>query len=236
VLPAFSSVAAGVTRYLIGLCAPVQPPDALIFDHRPVMDGVLKSFERCLEMRDPRLERLQLVLPIDLWRPSALSRPAVTAPPHSTQALCDRRDRGWLCRPWAWRSLGFDLSLHCSGAPDPLLGCRAKGKRSESRRANRRLAARVSIICLELRVWARIALRWLSGSRLRSCPRSQLGPSYSLSGTGTTAMRASAGRRPALPDMAAWGSHAGIGRTNAPVVPVATKTPAATITATPPEH
>jgi hypothetical protein len=74
------------------------------------------------------------------------------------------------------------------------------------------------------------------GSRLRSCPRSQLGPSYSLSGTGTTAMRASAGRRPALPDMAAWGSHAGIGRTNAPVVPVAAKTPAATITATLHEH
>jgi hypothetical protein len=92
-VPAFSSVAAGVTRYLIGLCAPVQPADALVFEDRPVMDGVLKSFERCLEMRDPRLERLQSVLPIDLWRPIALSRPAVTAPPHSTQALCDRRGR-----------------------------------------------------------------------------------------------------------------------------------------------
>jgi hypothetical protein len=70
-----------------------------------------------------------------------------------------------------------------------------------------------------------IALRWFSGFRLKSCPRSELGPSYSLSGTGTTAMRASARRRPALPGMAAWGTsvsaHAGIGRTNAPVVPVA---------------
>jgi hypothetical protein len=207
------------------------------------MDGVLKSFERCLEMRDPRLERLQSVLPIDLWRPIALSRPAVTAPPHSTQALCDRRGRFVIVVTTvgsADRGLGarWALILVCTAQKLPTLwvGCRAKGKRNESRRANRRLAARVSIICLELRVWARIALRWLSGSRLRSCPRSQLGPSYSLSGTGTTAMRASAGRRPALPDMAAWGSHAGIGRTNAPVVPVATKTPAATITATPPEH
>jgi len=108
-VPALSSVAAEVTRYLIGLCAPVQPADALVFEDRPAMDGILQSFERCLQMLDPRLERLQPVLPIDLWRPSALSRPAVTAPPHSTQPLCDRRDRGRLCRPRAWRSLGFDL-------------------------------------------------------------------------------------------------------------------------------
>jgi hypothetical protein len=148
VLPAFSSVAAEVTRYLIGLCAPVQPADALVFEDRPAMDDILQSFERWLQMLDPRLERLQPVLPIDLWRPSALSRPAVTAPPHSTQPLCDRRDRGRLCRPRAWRSLGFDLSLHCPAAPDPLLGVSREG-------ANRRLAARVSIIRLELRAWAR---------------------------------------------------------------------------------
>ncbi len=203
------------------------------------MDGILKSFEHCLQMLDPRLERLQPVLPIDLWRPSALSRPAVTAPPHSTQALCDRRDRGRLCRPWAWRSLGFDPSLHCSAAPDPLLGCRAKGKRNESRRANRRLAARVSIICLELRAWARSRFSAFRAFGLSAevLPAESAAPQ-------ATPFPAPAQRRcaPALAGgqrsltWAAWGSHAGIGRTKAPVVSVATKTPAATITATPHEH
>lgn len=30
------------------------------------MDGILKPFERCLQLRNPRLERLNAVLPIDL--------------------------------------------------------------------------------------------------------------------------------------------------------------------------
>ena len=50
----------------------------------------------------------------------------------------------------------------------------ARGGGNETRRANQLPAPRVSIIFPKLHASARIALRWLSGSGLRSCPQGQL--------------------------------------------------------------
>ena len=163
--PAFSRVAAEITRYLIGVDARAQPADAFVFEDRPAMDGILKSFERRLQMLDPRLERLQSVLQTDLWRRVAGSRPTATAPPHSTHTLCDR-DHARPYRLRAWRSLGVDLSLHRSAAPDPLMGWRARAKRGGPNHGrDRRLAPQVSLMCLKLGAPGAITLRWASGSR-----------------------------------------------------------------------
>lgn len=154
------------------------------------MDGILKPFERCLQLRNPRLERLNAVLPIDLWRRAAGALP--TASQQSTHALRDR-DAGRLCRLGAWRLLGFGLSLHSSAPPDPLLGCRAKG-RDRNQTGESRLAPRVSIICLKLRTWARRASVALGPSaevlRAGSVPNQR----YSVTGTHTTAV--AGGHRP----------------------------------------
>jgi hypothetical protein len=45
--------------------------DVLVLQDRPAMDGVLKFFELRLQMPHPRFERLNAVVPIDLWRPVA---------------------------------------------------------------------------------------------------------------------------------------------------------------------
>jgi hypothetical protein len=55
-----------------------------------------------------------------------------------------------------------------------LYGKRASGRGNETPRANQQPAPRVSIIFPELRASARIALRWLSGLGLKSCPQGQL--------------------------------------------------------------
>jgi hypothetical protein len=61
-----ASVLAQVTRDLPGLRPLAQLLDALVFLDRPSIDGVLQTFVRRLEMRDPRLERLQSLLPTEL--------------------------------------------------------------------------------------------------------------------------------------------------------------------------
>ncbi len=144
------------------------------------MDGILTPFERCLQMRNPRLERLDAVLPLDLWRRAAGALP--TASQQSTHALRDR-DAGRLCRLGAWRLLGFGLSLHSSAPPDPLLGCRAKGRdRNQTGES-------------------RDALRWLSGPRRKSCAQGQ----FQTNGTPLAAPTQQRWPAATGPDMAVWG-------------------------------
>jgi hypothetical protein len=84
--PTPASVLAQVTRHPPGLRPPAQLLDALVFQDRPSIDGVLQTFMRRLEMLDPRLDRLQSLLPTALRtdrRPrlrldhSRLTRPAI---------------------------------------------------------------------------------------------------------------------------------------------------------------
>jgi hypothetical protein len=53
--------------------------------------GILKSFERRLQMLDPRLQRLKPAVPIDLRDRGLERRPAAASPPHSTHPLCNCR-------------------------------------------------------------------------------------------------------------------------------------------------
>src|SRR5918998_2234844 len=104
------SVLAEVTRHLPWLCPPAQLADVLVFQDPLAIDGILKSLERRLEVLDPRLERLQPLLPTDVSRPGACSHPSAT--PQPTHARCDRgqlRPR----RPLAWRLVARALRGHC---------------------------------------------------------------------------------------------------------------------------
>jgi len=126
------------------------------------MDGILKCVEHQLEMLDARLERLQPALPTDVWRWAAWV--LLPAPPPSTYAPCDRDVRR-LCGLCARRSLVFELAVHCSAPPDPLVGVAREVRGKEPRRAIQRLAPRVWILCLKLRASA--GLRF-GGFRVRA--------------------------------------------------------------------
>lgn len=78
------------------------------------MDGVLKSFERQLEMLRARLELPKPALPLDLWAWS--TRPLLAALP---QPSCALRNRGLRrrCRSLGWRLLVFALAVHCQHLP-----------------------------------------------------------------------------------------------------------------------
>jgi len=130
------------------------------------MDGILKSFEHGLQMLRARLEGLQPVLPIDIWRRAA--RALLAAPPQLPHALCDR-DHRRLCRLWAWRSLAFGLSFHCSAPPDPLVGCRARGERERDQTGDSTAGPAGLDPLPQVPRLGAIALGWLSGSGLKSC-------------------------------------------------------------------
>jgi hypothetical protein len=192
------SVAAEVTRQLLGRCAPAQLVDVLVFENCLAMDGVLQPFELGLQMLQSRLERLHPALPGDVWRSRARSPPTAiaTPPPRPTQPLSDR---GWLRLrwPWAWRYVASVPSLHRTTS-DPLMSVAREEEGTRPKRANRRPAPRVSIIASGSAPRRALALRLPSGSGLKSCPRGQLDyPPYSVSGPGTNVILPAAVKAPA---------------------------------------
>jgi hypothetical protein len=62
-------VPAEVTRDLLGLCSPTQFAVVLVLEDLVAIKGILKSLERLLQTLYTRLELLQPVLRIDVWRP-----------------------------------------------------------------------------------------------------------------------------------------------------------------------
>src|SRR3954451_1728411 len=168
-----SSVVTEVTRELLGRCAPAQLLDVLVFEDCSPMDGVLQPFELGLQMLEPRLELLHPVLPggVRRWRARSPPIAIATPPPGLSQPLCEG-GRLRLCRPWAWREVAGVPSLHCS-TPGPLVSV---AREEEGTRPNGRIGGRPRgsrSLPQAPRLGARFALRLLSGSGLKSCPRGQ---------------------------------------------------------------
>ena len=152
-----ASVLAEVTRQLLGRCSPAQLFDVLSFEDRLAIERILKPFDHGLEVFHPRLERLHSMLPTGVGRSRARS-PAVPTPPRpSTEPCVHSQDLPAL---WSVRR-------------------RARGRGNETRRANQAGPAGLDH-CPQAPRLGTNALRRLSGSGLKSCPRSQLDrPRYS---------------------------------------------------------
>jgi len=129
---AVSGVAAELARQLIGIRPLAKLVELLVFEDRPAMDGVLESFVRCLQMLNPRLERLQPPLPTGICRRAA--RPLLAASPQSTDLPRDG-DENRPSRLRAWRLPAFGLRFYCSAPPDPLVGVAREERGNETRRA-----------------------------------------------------------------------------------------------------